>query len=164
MKRIRLLLIMLIGTFSFGCSHDDQGDETVDPVSVLYQAMNSVNDPQILHRKISYADILGYDSIKYAFILTQSASDQINSYFYRAGGMPFSVEANGITIYTGLFFPSYSSSTPCGYLVEPFIGSNHEMIVRLDYGLCSNQAEDCRNNQFLIEQLEKDNKIYECQE
>ncbi len=159
MKRFGLLLFLLIYLFSFNCSHDDQDDETVDPVSILYQAMNNVNDPKILHDKINYNDILGYDSVKYAFLLTQGASDQINSYFYRAGGMPFSLEVNGITIYAGLFFPSYSSSTPCGYIVEPVIGSNNEMIVRLDYGLCPNQTEDSRNDQRLIEQLETDNKI-----
>ena len=159
MKRIRLSLLLLINLFSFNCSHDGQEEDALDPVSILYQAMNNVNDQEILHSKISYNDILGYDSIKYAFLLTQSASDQINSYFYRAGGMPFSLEVNGITIYAGLFFPSYSSSTPCGYLVEPVIGSNNEMIVRLDHGLCPDQTEDNRNDQHLIEQLEADNKI-----
>jgi len=159
MKRFGSLLFLLICLFSSYCSHDDQENEAVDPVSILYQAMNNVNDPKILHDKISYNDILGYDSIKYAFLLTQDASDQINSYFYKAGGMPFSLEVNGITIYTGLFFPFYSSSTPCGYLVEPVIGSNNEMIIRLIYGLCPDQTEDNRNDQHLIEQLETDNKI-----
>jgi len=159
MKTIRLFLILLICFHSLNCSRNDRDNDVIDPVSITYQARNNVNDQRLLEDKIHYDDIIGYDSSKYAFLLTQSASDKINSYFFTAGGMPFSLELSGEKIYSGLFFPSYSSNTPCGYLVEPVIGSNNIMIVRLDYGLCPNQTEDNRNDQRLIERLAEDDKI-----
>ena len=161
MKTTWSILLPLICFSCLSCSQDDIENDVIDLISITYQAMNNINDQKLLKDKIHYDDIIGYDSIKYAFLLSQSASDKINSYFFKAGGMPFSLEVSGDTIYSGLFFPSYSSNTPCGYIVEPVIGSNNIMVVRLDYGLCPNEIEDNRNDPHLIERLEQDNKILE---
>jgi hypothetical protein len=161
MKTIRFLPVILILYSTLNCSKKDNNDDIIEPVAITYKAKININAEGYINDLVSYNEIVGYDTNLCAFLIEGNAANRINGYFFVAGGLPFMVKVNGKEIYSGLFFPSYSSNTPCGFLVEPVIGSNNTMYVRLDYGLCISEGQlvDNRNDQRLIAVLANDNKI-----
>jgi len=161
MKQIGFFSTLMILFSMVNCSKNDNHEDPIEPVSITYQAKLNINTEGIINDRIDYNEILGYDTALFSFLLEENAVIKINGYFFPSGGLPFTLKVKGEEIYSGLFFPSYSSNTPCGYLVEPVIGGNNTMNIRLDYGLClaEGQIIDNRNDRRLIDILTKDNKI-----
>jgi hypothetical protein len=161
MKQIGFLSVLMILFSMLNCSKNDNQEDSVEPVSIIYQAKLNINSEGFINDRIDYNELLGYDTTIFSFLLEESAASKINGYFFPSGGLPFTLKVKGEEIYSGLIFPSYSSNTPCGYLIEPIIGGNNIMNIRLDYGLClaEGQMIDNRNDRRLIDILTKDNKI-----
>ena len=119
-----------------------------------------MNDNSVINDKIDYKDILGYDTSNYTFLIDSNAINKIKKYFFPSGGLPFSVNVMGETIYYGIFFPGYSNSLPCGIIIDPYTIDN-KLTVRLDSAFCNNDNKllDQRNDERIIAVLQKDKKL-----
>ena len=158
MKKYGLCLVIVALSIVCGCSKD----KSYELLCINYQAKTNVNDNNLINDKIDYEDILGYDTSNYTFLIDSNAINKIKKYFFPSGGLPFSVNVIGETIYSGEFFPSYSNSLPYGITIDPessLIGN--KLTVNIDYGFCrtDNQLVDRRNDKRIIAVLQKDKKL-----
>jgi len=111
---------------------------------------------------VYYSDILSYDSADYTFELSDRAIDAIENLEHSVIGLAFAVKANNILIYTGYFWPSYSSASCDWIVMDPtMLGIGNKIQVRLGYpGLIQGQIiPDKRNDKRIINILESDNKL-----
>ena len=154
----KLIFIVGLVVFFTACSKE----KSYEPLDINYQAKTNVNDNNVINDKICYKDILGYDTSNYTFLIDSTAINKIRKYFYPSGGLPFSVNVMGETIYTGEFFPSYSNSLPYGITIDPESSlTGNKLTVNIDYGFCrtDNQLVDRRNDKRIIAVLQKDKKL-----
>jgi len=147
----------MVGAFT-SCSKEKTNTE----LEIKYQAKINVNDNTIINDIIEYKDIIGYDTSNYTFLIDSNSIKKIRNYFFPSGGLPFSVNVNEETIYSGKFFPSYSNTMPFGVTIDPeesLIGNT--LTVKIDYGFCmtDNQLKDNRNDTRIISLLQKDHKL-----
>jgi len=156
MKKYRLFLVIVALLTVFSCSKD----KSYEPMDINYQAKTNVNDNSVINDKISYKDILGYDTSNYTFLIDSNAIKKIRKYFFPSGGLPFSLNVMGEIIYSGKFFPAYSNSLPCGIIIDPYTIDN-KLTVRNDSAFCNNdnQLSDQRNDVRIITILQKDKKL-----
>ena len=111
---------------------------------------------------ISYSDFISYDAEKYIFELSENAKNAIENMEHSVHGVAFAVKANGTLIYSGYFWPSYSSSSCDWIVIDPIMTSiNNKIMVSLGYpGLIQGQViPDNRNDSRIIEIFERDNKL-----
>jgi hypothetical protein len=153
-------LIFIVGFVAFfaACSKD----KSSEPLDINYQAKTNVNDNNLIKDKIDYIDIIGYDTSNYTFLIDSIAINKIRKYFYPSGGLPFSINVMGETVYSGLFFPSYSQVQPYGIIIDPYTYSiGNKLTVKIEYGFCrtDNQLLDQRNDKRIIAVLRKDKKL-----
>ena len=158
MKKYGLFLVIVALSIVCSCSKD----KSYELLCINYQAKRNVNDNNVINDKIDYKDILGYDTSNYTFLIDSNAINKIKKYFFPSGGLAFSVNVIGETIYSGEFFPSYSNSLPCGIIIDPessLIGN--KLTVNIDYGFCrtDNQLADPRNDKPIIAVLQRDKKL-----
>src|SRR5664280_706948 len=155
---MRIMIPILLFMTFISCSKD----KSYELLCINYQAKTNVNDNKVINDKIDYKDILGYDTSNYTFLIDSTAINKIRKYFYPSGGLPFSVNVMGETIYTGEFFPSYSNSLPYGITIDPESSlTGNKLTVNIDYGFCrtDNQLVDQRNDKRIIAVLQKDKKL-----
>jgi hypothetical protein len=155
---MRIIIPILLFMTFISCSKD----KSYEILFINYQAKTNVNDNKVINDKIDYKDILGYDTCNYTFLIDSYAINKIRKYFFPSGGLPFSVNVMGETIYSGEFFPSYSNSLPYGITIDPESSlTGNKLTVNIDYGFCrtDNQLVDQRNDKQIIAVLQKDKKL-----
>ena len=112
---------------------------------------------------LSYSDLLSYDSTEHKFAISDKAMEIIiNLKPGSASGLPFAVKANDTLIYTGYFWPGYSSLS-CNWIVIDPVMTNIEkkMKVNLGYpGLFQGDfIPDKRNDPRIIKIFKMDRKL-----
>ncbi len=110
---------------------------------------------------IEYPELLSYDPEAHVFRLSDKAKERIAK-IEDIHGVPFAVKANGILIYTGYFWWSYSSGMCDWVVIDPlFLEMGDELKVQLGYpGLTEGQViPDNRNDKRIIEIFQRDNKL-----
>jgi hypothetical protein len=158
MKKYGIFLSIVALSSVLSCSKD----KSYEPMAIIYEAKTNVNDNGVLNDKLDYKDILGYDTSNYTFLIDSTAINKIRKYFYPSGGLPFSINVMGETVYSGLFFPSYSQVLPYGIIIDPYTYSiGNKLTVNIEYGFCrtDNQLLDQRNDKRIIAVLQKDKKL-----
>ena len=113
---------------------------------------------------ISYADFISYDPVNYTFELSDQAQNTIASMEHAVHGVAFAVKANGTLIYSGYFWPSYSSASCDWVVIDPLMTSiDNKITVSLGYpGPIQGQViPDKRNDSRIIKIFESDNKLTE---
>ncbi len=111
---------------------------------------------------LNYSDFLSYDSKKYTFVVTENARNAITGLKHSVWGVAFAIKANDVLIYTGYFWPSYSSMGCSWLVVDPIrLSMGNEMILNLGYpGLLVGQViPDKRNDERILSILASDNKL-----
>lgn len=111
---------------------------------------------------IAYADFLSYDSSEYIFEISDDARETINSIQYPVNGTAFAVVANDTLVYTGYFWPAYSSASCEWVVIDPLLaGIGNEISVSLGYPgpLPGQSIPDRRNDQRIIRIFEQDKKL-----
>ena len=126
---------------------------------------SQINENTVVTEKaplINYSDIISYDSTKCIFELTDRAIEAIKDLEHSVHGLAFAIKANDALIYTGYFWPSYSSASCDWVVIDPFMTSiGNKIQVRLGYpGLVQGQTiQDKRNDGRIIQILKQDNKL-----
>lgn len=126
----------------------------IDPGSVVL-----ADDPLVL-----YSDIISYHSKDYYFKITEEARAAIDSLELSVAGVPFAITAEGELVYTGYFWPSYSSLSCQWIIIDPVIPTSKNKIwLKLGYpGLIEGSfITDERNNETILTILRRDGKLIE---
>ena len=174
MKR-KFFTYAIIGIFSiltFGCEKDEINSNGKVELYLLDSYSKIENSFQIDETTIktqaspliSYTDFISYDSVNYTFGLSDNAKNTIDNMEHSVYGVAFAVKANGILIYSGYFWPSYSSASCDWIVIDPLMTSiGNKITVSLGYpGLVQGQViPDNRNDSRIIEIFENDNKLIE---
>lgn len=171
MKKL-LLLMFLFSTLVFACDKND------DPVvgEVEFFLLDSYetygNTPAIdattavLENTpfLSYADLVSYNSETYTFELSAAGVEAVKDQSYPVDGKAFGVVANGNLIYTGYFWPSYSSMSCHWVVIDPTLTEiNNQLRVRLGYPGEANDGSipDERNEDVILDVFKRDGKLVE---
>ena len=109
---------------------------------------------------VTYSDLLSYNPGTYTFIISDAAKENIKGLKHSVHGMAFAIKANDQLIYTGYFWPSYSSAS-CNWVVIDPIMLNNELNIELGYpGLIEGQViPDKRNDKRIVNIFASDNKL-----
>ena len=109
---------------------------------------------------VTYSDLLSYNPSKFTFIISDSAKEKIKSVKHSVHGLAFAIKAGNQLIYTGYFWPGYSSQS-CNWVVIDSIILNNELNIQLGYpGLMEGQViTDKRNDKRILDIFADDNKL-----
>lgn len=111
---------------------------------------------------ISYADFKSYNSKKHIFKISAAAAGVIKDQEHSVFGLAFAMVANEKVVYTGYFWPSYSSSSCQWIVIDPFmIFGENELRVVLGYPGLFEGADipDERNNELILDIFRRDGKL-----
>ncbi|MEZ5072994.1 MAG: hypothetical protein R2751_19125 [Bacteroidales bacterium] len=111
---------------------------------------------------IAYKDLTQYDSGSCEFTITHQARDILDDMEFPVNGVPFAVLAGKEIIYTGYFWPSYSSASCQWVVIDPFMSSgSYKLRVQLGYPgqFEENTIPDYRNHPRILEIFERDGKL-----
>ena len=113
---------------------------------------------------IEYFWLISYDLVDYVFEISDEAIGAIENLEHSVFGIPFGVAVDGELIYTGYFWPSYSSLGCQWITVDPILASmDHGFRVRLGYPGQLDDAEipDRRNDPRILDIFRRDGKLLE---
>lgn len=113
---------------------------------------------------IAYSEFTSYDPENHVFTITESARAAVSNLEVPVQGIPFAVEADGTPVYTGYFWPAYSSQSCQWIVVDPVrVSFSNEMKVELGYpGLFEGfRIPDQRNHPLILNIFRRDGKLVE---
>jgi len=165
-------IIVLFVLINAGCEKDNNNGYSngkvelylIDTFSVIDNSYQ-IDESNLITEStplINYSDFLLYDSSEYSFELSDKAVEKIDSMEYSVHGLAFAVKANDTLIYTGYFWPGYSSASCDWIVIDPLmVRTGNKIKVRLGYpgtipGLV---IEDKRNDERLIRIFKHDGKL-----
>lgn len=111
---------------------------------------------------VTYADFVSYDPNNYSFVISNAAKESIRGFKPSVSGIPFAIMANNVLIYTGYFWPGYSSSSCSWTVIDPTrLNLDNVLVVQLGYpGLLDGQViPDKRNDVRILNVFARDNKL-----
>lgn len=159
-----ILLVLLIGMTN--CEKEGQNiegpvmEDLLDTLTGINFVTGSQQNPYVI---VKYDEITGYDSTIYTFCLNESAWKRLEDKIlpiYPDPHFGFSVFLNNELIYRASFIPPYYSMSYFN-IITFMIKESDLVYMELGYAAPpeSFRGEDLRNDQRLIEQLKKDNKL-----
>lgn len=174
MKR-QILLITLLMSFNLifiACDKNENINPKHRNVELYlldsYQTIGSTNqidDKTIVSKAtpfVTYPDFLAYDSSMFTFKISDAAIKSIKNLQLSVHGVAFAIKANNVLVYTGYFWPSYSSASCAWVVIDPLsLGTGNELSVELGYpGLVEGVViPDKRNDERILEIFASDNKL-----
>ena len=174
MKKIAFTLqtSLLLGLLLISCCRDGvspgekvelyllESYETIDQTCQIDESTIVTNKNPLLY----YSDFVTYNAKDYTFNISEKGRKVINNDDYPVTGVPFAVKIGDDLIYTGYFWPGYSSAS-CQWIVTDPISllSSDEMRMQLGYpgqfdGIT---IPDDRNDPRLLNVFRKDGKLIE---
>jgi len=169
-KIFTYVIIGILSFLTFGCEKDEINSDGKVELYLLESYSKIDNSFQIdettLKTKtsplIGYSDFISYDTKNYEFKISDKAKSAIDNIEHSVHGVAFAVKANGTLIYSGYFWPSYSSASCDWIVIDPMMTSvDNKIKVSLGYpGLIQGQViQDNRNDSRIIKIFERDNKL-----
>ncbi len=168
----KLIFLTLITTLFFSCKPDDQPMPEGDVSFHLLTSFETFDNFKIHESSIlwdsnvylSYDDLESYDRDSYSFKLSEEAIEFLDNQEFNVHGTGFVVVAGEDPVYTGYFWPSYSSMS-CDWLVaDPLMaGITGELRMRLGYpgGGLDGLIPDKRNKDIILDIFRRDGKLIE---
>ncbi|MGF1637068.1 MAG: hypothetical protein ACFCUU_08350 [Cyclobacteriaceae bacterium] len=164
------MFFIILGFLTTGCQQDEVTSDGKVELYLLESYAKFDNSFQIDESTIKtktaplidYADFISYDPKNYEFKISGNARKAIDNIELAVHGVAFAVMANDTLIYSGYFWPSYSSATCDWIVIDPILISDDNKIkVNLGYpGLFNGQIiPDNRNDSRIIQVFERDNKL-----
>jgi len=175
MKQLLILAAFLISIIYLSCS---EKDDTKPPVKgnvelFLLKSFNiNEGDHQIEESTIvlddeaflTYEDLLSYNSKTFTFKIPDNKKDLFaingNTIHFKA----FAVMANSELVYTGYFWPEYSSQGVNWTVISPILAEvTGQLQVRLGYPgmLIEDPIDDRRNDSRIVDIFKRDSKLIE---
>jgi len=172
LHRIFFTLILFISFFSCDKNNDfvnSKGDvelfliKEFEKSSPMFQIDQStvVTEPiPLLH----YEDFLSYDNSSFKFEISENGQLKVKNLNHSVHGIAFALKANNELIYTGYFWPSYSSMSCDWYIIDPIsIEYNGTCSVMPGYAwtLDFTAIPDMRNEPRILDIFRRDHKLIE---
>jgi hypothetical protein len=126
---------------------------------------NQIDEKSIVVKSsplVAYSDFLSYDPATYTFKISDTAKEAIKSLEHSVHGRAFAIKAANSLIYTGYFWPSYSSASCDWVVIDPIgLSLDNKLMVELGYpGLMEGQViPDRRNDQRILDIFASDDKL-----
>jgi len=128
-----------------------------DSVRIIPSSVITEEEPLI-----RYSDILSYNRNNHEFWITEDVSQRLFSMETPLVGRAFGVKANDELIYTGYFWPAYSSAVCMWVVIEPStLEIRNRMRVQLGYpySLPDENIPDDRNDERILSIFLYDDKL-----
>lgn len=113
---------------------------------------------------ITYVDLLSYNSKEYVFTFSQNGKAIIKNMSHSVSGIAFAIKANNKLIYTGYFWPGYSSMS-CDWITIDPVGIEFQGNGYVNMGYPGPppavSIPDKRNDPRILEIFRKDGKLIE---
>jgi len=113
---------------------------------------------------IEYSDFKSYNAKHFVFKITDKAKETIEGLEHPVNGLPFVVAADDQLIYTGYFWPAYSSASCQWLVIDPLMmRGDNELWVELGYPgpIEGTEIPDDRNNSLILDIFRRDGKLIE---
>lgn len=113
---------------------------------------------------IKYSGFKSYNSKDHVFKITDNAKESIEGLEHSVHGLPFAIVADDQLIYTGYFWPSYSSASCDWIVIDPLmIRGDNKLRVKLGYPgpFEDSGIPDERNNSLILDIFRRDGKLIE---
>ena len=174
MKRqiIFTALIMMLGFIFIACDKNENTNPKNGSVELFlldsYKTIGStyqIDEKTIVTKSqplVTYSNFLSYDPSTFTFKISDTAKEAIKSLEHSVHGIAFAIKANHVLIYTGYFWPSYSSASCDWVVIDPgMLLISNELIVQLGYpGLIEGQIiADKRNDKRILDIFANDDKL-----
>lgn len=172
MKKVVFLTLCacVAGLLFTGCTKDPNILFSSGGVEIyLLKAYKTVENSQKIDEKsvvlkstpvVRYADILSYNSDNHTYKVSDSALDAIKNIEHSVFGVAFALTANGRVVYTGYFWPMFSSASCNWITIDPIIAEYaKELKVTLGYPGDWEGVEDRRNDERILSILARDKKL-----
>lgn len=168
-KKLFYAVIVLLFCTVIGCNKDET--TVANGVEIyLIDSFDKIGDGYQIDEKsvvtkdsplIGYSEILSYDSTKHVFQLSENGISAIENLEHSVFGVAFAVKANSNLIYTGYFWPGFSSASCNWVVIDPLFFKDNQIKVSIGYpGLIEGiVVPDKRNDQRIIDVLKQDNKL-----
>jgi hypothetical protein len=168
---MRIIIFGILGLFIAGC---DKLNDTNNPSTGFVELYlidsyktigysRQIDETTIVTKAnplIAYSDILSYDSNSHTFKITEKAKNAVNSLTHPVFGVPFVIKANYVIIYSGYFWPSFSSATCDWTIIDPIMIDFHKGLkVELGYPWPWESVPDRRNDQRILDIFSSDHKL-----
>jgi len=167
---IGISLVAILGLFITGCDKNVNTNPTTGFVELYlldsYKTVGysrQIDESTIVTKAyplIAYSDILSYDSSNYTFKITDKAKRAINNLTHSVFGVAFAIKANYVIVYSGYFWPSFSSATCDWAIIDPIMIDYHKGLkVELGYPGPWASVPDRRNDQRILDIFANDHKL-----
>ena len=133
--------------------------ETTGFCEIIQSSVETSNKPLI-----KYSDFKSYNAKKYFFEITDRAKESIEGLEHSVHGLPFAMVADDQLIYTGYFWPSYSSASCQWIVIDPLmIYGDNKLRVKLGYPgpIDGIEIPDERNHPLILDIFRRDGKLIE---
>ena len=176
MKR-HLYIIVLIGIINFvliACDNDEIDNIIGSDVELYliesYETIDNtfqIDENTVITKEsplVYYSDFISYNSNNYIFEISNESKDRIDNLEHSVHGLAFALKVDNKLIYTGYFWPSYSSQSCNWVVIDPFrLSLSNELKVVLGYpGLViGEEIQDKRNDNQILDVFRRDSKLIE---
>jgi hypothetical protein len=158
MKIAPALLLVLLCLLMSGCELGKDVGEVELYLLESYETLEGsceIKNSSVVTREsplVTYEDFLTYNADEFFFMITDEAKESIQSLQHSVRGLAFAITSDREVVYTGYFWPSYSS-----------LGCNWVVIDRLGYPGYPEGSEiiDHRNDRRILDQFRRDGKLVE---
>ncbi len=167
------ICVLLLALVTFSCSSDNntakpvvgeveifliESFETVGTPSKIVESSVVCNEDPLL----KYKQILSYNSLTHVFKIEYEAKSLFGIDGLKVHFAPFAVKANNEIIYTGYFWPEYSSQIVNWVVASPILAESDGILkVELGYpaSVVDEPIPDNRNDSRIIDIFKRDGKL-----
>lgn len=110
---------------------------------------------------VTYSDFQSYDPSTYSFKISDTAKESIKNLNHSVHGIAFAIKANNVLIYSGYFWPSYSSASCDWVVIDPMmLLISNELTVQLGHSPSTVELiPDKRNDKRILDIFTNDDKL-----
>jgi len=167
-----IVLVVTLTSIFIACNKNENTDPKDGKVELfLLNSFKTIGSTYQIDEKtivtksqplVTYSDFQSYDSSTFTFKISDTAKETIKSLKHSVHGIAFAIKANNVLIYSGYFWPSYSSASCSWVVIDPMrLSLDNELNVRLGYpGLIEGQViPDKRNDKRILDIFTSDDKL-----
>jgi hypothetical protein len=135
-------LVVLVLLAQAGCSPATPMPATAEGFSI------TLTDPRIKPEQLAAlshlelekepilagGDIVSYTKATHEIVLTASAAERIGGLQVPTSGRAFAVCVDGLPVYTGAFWASYSSQSYDGVVIDPLLVTKEHPVIQIQLG------------------------------
>jgi len=167
-----IVLVVTLTSIFIACNKNENTDPKDGKVELFlldsYKTIGNsyqIDEKTIITKSkplVTYSDFLSYDSKTFSFKISDTAKENIKNLNHSVYGIAFAIKANNVLMYTGYFWPSYSSASCDWVVIDPgMLTLSNELSVQLGYpGFREDQIiPDNRNDQRILDIFASDGKL-----